>query len=375
MRILYGVVDYIKNYGPEKELAANWAVEWLGALPGKRENKRYVGDHILTQNDIRAGGNFDDIVAYGGWSMDDHHPAGIYYPGHPTIFHPAPSPYGIPYRSLYSRNVPNLLFAGRNISVTHAALSSTRVMATCSLIGQAAGTAAAQCIRRNVDPRSLSSGAELRDLQKTLMDDDSWLPGIARPTGALGQTATLSGDGEGVRRVIDGIERDRAGEPHAWTGAIGSALEFRWDSMVSIAGMRLVFDSNLNHGKRLPSMYPQAGSRSRVPSTVVKRFRIEAQDETGLWNTVYREDNNYQRLVTPALNLEAKALRVVPEETWGSDEARIFAAEPLDVYAAKIPDLPRGEHFAAVRNRIAPSNIAPPDNGLEPDQKKATRAA
>ncbi len=136
--------------------AKDWAIEWIGSLPGKRENRRYVGDHILTQNDIRAGGQFDDIVAYGGWSMDDHHPAGLYYPGHPTIFHPAPSPYGIPYRSLYSRNIENLLFAGRNISVTHAALSSTRVMATCAIIGQAAGTAAALCTEHNCAPRSLS---------------------------------------------------------------------------------------------------------------------------------------------------------------------------------------------------------------------------
>ena len=118
-RIGYGVWDYIKNYAPERAQAENWALEWVGSLPGKRESRRYVGDHILTQNDVRDGGAFEDIVAFGGWSMDDHHPAGLLYPGKPTLFHPAPSPYGIPYRSLYSRNVANLLFAGRNISVTH----------------------------------------------------------------------------------------------------------------------------------------------------------------------------------------------------------------------------------------------------------------
>jgi hypothetical protein len=134
MRIGYGVWDYIKNRAPERDQAEDWALEWIGSLPGKRENRRYVGDHVLTQNDVRAGGHFPDIVAYGGWSMDDHHPAGILYPGEPTIFHAAPSPYGIPYRSLFSRNIDNLLFAGRNISVTHAALSSTRVMATCASV-------------------------------------------------------------------------------------------------------------------------------------------------------------------------------------------------------------------------------------------------
>ena len=83
-----------KTTRPTADEAANWAIEWIGSLPGKRENRRFEGDHILSQNEVRDGGHFDDTIAYGGWSMDDHHPAGIYYPGKPTIFHPAPSPYG-----------------------------------------------------------------------------------------------------------------------------------------------------------------------------------------------------------------------------------------------------------------------------------------
>ena len=87
--------------------------------------------------------------------MDDHHPGGMPLAGKPTIFHPAPSPYGIPYRCLYSRNIDNLIFAGRNISVTHAAMSSTRVMATCATIGQAAGTAAAIAVAGQTSPRGV----------------------------------------------------------------------------------------------------------------------------------------------------------------------------------------------------------------------------
>jgi len=128
----------------------------VGFLPGKRESRRYEGDVIVTQNDVRAGGHFDDLVAYGGWTMDDHHPGGIAWKGEPNIFHPAPSPFGIPYRALYSRNVTNLFCAGRNISVTHAALSATRVMATCATMGQAAGTAAAIAIREGKLPRDVA---------------------------------------------------------------------------------------------------------------------------------------------------------------------------------------------------------------------------
>ena len=65
----------------------------------------------------------------------------------PNILHPAPSPFGIPYRCLYSVNIENLYFAGRNISVTHTAMSASRVMATCALLGQAVGTASAIAIK------------------------------------------------------------------------------------------------------------------------------------------------------------------------------------------------------------------------------------
>jgi hypothetical protein len=129
------------------------------------------------------------VVAYGGWPLDDHHPAGLLYPGHPTIFHPAPSPYVIPYRCLFSRNISNLMMAGRNISVTHAALSSTRVMGTCALLGQAAGSAAAIAVRRGLTPAQLYP-RHIRELQETLMGDDCWLPGRTRPIDPLTLGAT-----------------------------------------------------------------------------------------------------------------------------------------------------------------------------------------
>ncbi|MCA1808657.1 MAG: FAD-dependent oxidoreductase, partial [Lentisphaerae bacterium] len=141
LKIAFGVWDHIKNRGDHG--ADHWVLDWVGFLPGKRESRRFVGDHILSQKDVEAEGrNFPDIVAYGGWTMDDHFPEGFYKKEAGTTFHPAPSPYGIPYRSLYSRNIENLFMAGRNISATHSALSSTRVMATCATLGQAVGTAA-----------------------------------------------------------------------------------------------------------------------------------------------------------------------------------------------------------------------------------------
>ena len=350
---------------PERAQAANWAVEWIGSLPGKRESRRYVGDHVLTQNDVRAGGPFEDVVAYGGWSMDDHHPAGLFYPGQPTIFHPAPSPYGIPYRCLYSRNVPNLLFAGRNVSVTHAALSSTRVMATCSLLGQAAGTAAALCVRRGSDPRALSSGPGLHELQGTLMEDDCWLPGLTRRVSPLAHAATLTADGCPAPVLRDGMDRDRENESHAWTGPTGACLDYRWPEAVRIGGARLVFDSNLAHEKRMPHTYPQRGNRCLVPSSLVRRFRLEALDETGRWRVLYRESENYQRLVHVPLDVRTQGLRFIAEETWGDDAVRVFSFEPTERDEGKRPAVPDGPHFADVRAKIAPEDLLPPENDPE----------
>ncbi|TVQ28434.1 MAG: FAD-dependent oxidoreductase, partial [Spirochaetaceae bacterium] len=120
LAVATGVWDLIKRYEDDYD-ARNWTLDWLGFLPGKRESRRYVGDHIISQGDVEAGGPFEDVIAYAGWSMDNHAPAGFYDPGEPTVFHPAPSPWAIPYRALYSKNVTNLMCAGRNISASHIA--------------------------------------------------------------------------------------------------------------------------------------------------------------------------------------------------------------------------------------------------------------
>jgi len=373
MKLGYGVWDYIKNRAPERDKAENWALEWLGSLPGKRENRRFVGDHILTQNEVRAGGDFSDIIAYGGWSMDDHHPAGIFYPGEPTIFHPAPSPYGIPYRCLYSRNITNLLFAGRNISVTHAALSSTRVMATCALLGQAAGTAAALCTRHRCEPRSLNSGDRIRELQSILMDDDCWLPGLHRPISTLAASSSLSGDGKNVQLLLNGLDRDREKEQHAWEGTPGSSsIVYHWKGPTKIAGARFVFDSNLQLHKRMPCTYPhREAGQCAVPKSMVKAFRIEACDSKGAWRTVFRETNNYQRLVRVPLEIEATGLRFTAEETWGDSVARVFAFEPLEHFEDKTPRLPGRPTFSDVRSTISKDDLLPPDGATEPPTKRS----
>jgi hypothetical protein len=179
---VFGVWDHIKNHCTVpgvRERAATMALDWIGHIPGKRESRRFEGDHILTEGDITQGlANVPpDVVAYGGWAIDLHAPDGVYSPDHPCTQPPLPDLYGIPLRSLYSRTVSNLYLAGRDISQSHVAHGSTRVMKTCAVIGEAAGTAAALSAREGMTPRDLAhSGSCLRVLQQQLLRQGAYLP-------------------------------------------------------------------------------------------------------------------------------------------------------------------------------------------------------
>lgn len=173
--VVFGIWDHIKNSGEFD--AENLTLEWVGSLPGKREYRRFVGDHTLTQNDILDQTEFPDAVAFGGWSIDLHPVEGVYADRAGAQQRYSAGTYGIPYRSLYSRNVDNLLFAGRDISASHVAFGSTRVMATCSTQGQAAGTAASLAARLGVSPRALGRD-HLDTLLGTLAREDAPVVGL-----------------------------------------------------------------------------------------------------------------------------------------------------------------------------------------------------
>ena len=323
LKITLGVWDHIKNRGDHG--ADNWALEWIQFLPGKRESRRYVGAHVLTQNDVEAEGKFDDMVAYGGWTMDDHHPTGFRSAkiGAPaTIFHEAPSPFGIPYRSLYSRNVDNLMFAGRCASATHAAMSSTRVMGTGCSMGQAMGTAAAIAVREGVDPAGV--GHRIEELQQTLLRDDCYLlPWIPRETGPLTRDAKLSsskGDPEPLR---DGIARQVGDDPHAWTASPGDWAAYEFGGSKRVEEVTLVLDSGMDrmiqmgrHRKDMTSL--------EVPDVCVKAFRVEGL-ERGEWKTLHQAADNHQRLVRLRIGRNVEGVRLMLGNTWGAPESRVYA--------------------------------------------------
>ena len=334
LKVSYGVWDHIKNRGDHD--AENWKLDFVGYVPGKRESRRYVGDHMLCQNEVRAEGRFDDLVAFGGWSMDDHHPGGMAWPGQPTIFHPAPSPFGIPLRCLYSRNIQNLFCAGRNISATHAAMSSSRVMATTAVIGQAAGTAAAIAVRDRLTPREVYE-QKIREVQQLLMDDDAYLPWHTRDIPELSKTAQLTaseGDPEPLR---NGLDRPIGDADNGWTGAVGSWVEYRFESAQPVKQVRLTCDSDLNRkGKNMPCAFPldptgppipaSAALFDGAPPSMTREFHIEAE-VNGSWQTVATVEENYQRLVRVPLDVAATAVRVTFDATWGAETVHLFALD------------------------------------------------
>lgn len=174
--VVYGLWDYIKNSG--KFPADNLTLEWVGSVPGKREYRRFIGDHTLIQSDIMEQTLFDDRIAHGGWSIDLHPPGGVYAtePGSRHL-HPDGN-YHIPLRALYSHNVANLWMAGRTISASHVAFGSTRVMATCALLGEAAGIAAALARSRGIGPRTLVR-ERMSEVHRAMVRADASVLGVA----------------------------------------------------------------------------------------------------------------------------------------------------------------------------------------------------
>lgn len=178
IRIVVGYWDFLKNTWSRKGEAANWEMNYIPFINGRREGSRLVGDYVLCEEDCRTGKSFEDNIAYAGWPIDIHHPLGIHSGDEGPFFSNMDVPLvKIPYRCLYSRNVENLLMAGRNVSVTHIALGTVRVEATCAVMGQAAGVAAALCVKKGTTPRGIYR-SHLEELQQLCLKQDLYIPEV-----------------------------------------------------------------------------------------------------------------------------------------------------------------------------------------------------
>lgn len=331
LKVLYGVWDHIKNQADHG--AQNLDLNWVSTVPGCRESRRLVGDYLLNENDVRANRVFDDAVAYGGWPMDVHVPGGakdlasvgscVYnFEGH----------YSIPYRCYYSHNVKNLMLAGRDISTTKMAFSSTRVMGTCAVGGQAAGTAAALAARYGCDPREVGE-KHIRELQQTLLKNDCYIPGhpntdetdLARRAAVTASSETPGGE---AANVINGYARGVGEASNCWISAPLSTpqtLTLTLAEPASVCEVRLTFDTDLSHEIQ-PSLIENVRKRQvrGLPHELVRDYDVELLQRG---QTVARREirDNGQRLNCLAFeHVDCDAVRVTVRAAHGSPEARIF---------------------------------------------------
>ena len=161
MLAIYANWSYLKNKAACRAEFADRSLDWVSYNSGKRESRRLVGDYILTGNDILRNVQFPDATASTSWSIDIHYPEpenSKFFPGREfkSVCDQEETPVSpIPYRCFYSRNVENLFMAGRDISVSHVALASVRVMRTCAMMGEVVGLAAKVCKDHSCNPRGV----------------------------------------------------------------------------------------------------------------------------------------------------------------------------------------------------------------------------
>jgi len=159
-RAMYGAWDTLKNVDGSYE---NYRLGYASYIGGKRESRRLFGDVVLTKNEVSKGIVYEDACVPSTWNFDVHYPDrrfyGAFHEGDAFItkdYHEHfAKPYFVPYRVMYSRNVNNMFMAGRNVSVSHDALGTVRVMRTCGMMGEVVGYAAKICRKYDVFPRAV----------------------------------------------------------------------------------------------------------------------------------------------------------------------------------------------------------------------------
>lgn len=331
MGYAYGVWDYLKNSGKFPE-TKNYALDWVSSLPGKRESRRFIGDYILSEPDMLNNKQFPDAVAYGGWSLDEHNPGGIENLSEPpSYFHEEfEEVYQIPFSCLYSKNISNLLFAGRNISQTHIALSSTRIMATCSLEGQVVGTAAALCIKNSVLPRELRK-EYINELQEQLLRDDVFIPNrpandksdLIRKASTIFASSTFSGD---ASLLNDGMSRDFNNKVHHWqSNGLPAVIQVEWKQPVNLSKVEIKCDTNVKRNimLRRDSLNNEIYNNG-IPEELLKSLELEVL-ANGEWTKVAEVEKNRTRLIKLNFNtIKATALRINLKNTYGHKHAKLF---------------------------------------------------
>lgn len=345
LRVVTGIWDYVKNSGKYPN-SANWAMDSVGMVPGRRDSWRIVPEFLFTQHGIEGDWKkFHDNVCMGGWSMDDHPKKGFYdFDKRPCRQDGRIKYYDIPFGCLMSKKLKNLMMAGRNAGVSHVALTSTRVMATCAAMGQAVGTAAAMSVKTGKLPAEIrADSALMKDLQQTLLRDDQTIHSAKNEDAkdlarAAFATASESILGSAPANVLNGVCEDHKVDmssrknmtrktENRWIAPVASKpwLQLAWDSPRKISHVQLTLDT----GCRALAQTAQPDYFSRMhwaaqPETL-KDFKLVAILADGSRKELADVKGNYLRLLRfDFADVDAKALRLEISATNGDENAAVF---------------------------------------------------
>lgn len=337
-----GIWDWIKNRDPKtKAASANYAIDWIGQVPGKRESRRVIGQYFLTEHSIAKCEVFPDEIAFGGWFIDLHTPGGLlaptaepasaegYNPNSEYAEKSYVGPYGIPLRCLHSKDIENLSMAGRNVSATHAALGTVRVMATTALLGQALGTELA--LRKQ-------GRTDITDLKQTLLRDGCFLPNSRNQDPAdLARLATVTASSEAS---LYGAGPETRGADIPWAS-------HNWDSLQPI-DRRIGQPIALGAGGRLDTV----SFCLRNASGQTQSLAVELVGLPSAWH--YQSDTG---------TVHARATLQVPvgEAVWVDWPVQLTGL-PSDCYA-RLDLLPNPALIWLPAATIVPGHIAMADMG------------
>lgn len=331
LEALYGIWDHIKNSGLYE--AESLTLDWIGCLPGKRESRRVLGDYVLRESDLLNNTKFKDSVAYGGWTMDMHCVDGMDNVGVEPTYHIETSPvYAIPYRSLYAKDLKNLYIGGRAISASHMAFGSTRVMATCAVVGQAVGTIAAHSVKKNENPQGMNK--HIKEMQQLLLIDDCYIPGVP-----LDESLNLATNAEVVAsseiadakatNTINGFARSIDDNKNKWQSngisPTGEWVSYTFKEPMTIETISFKFDSDLT-SELMPSISPAHRDKQYefLPKELVKDYDLVCLLEG---KEVYRKivKNNRIRLNRVDFDqLSCDAVKLISYSTYGEDSINLF---------------------------------------------------
>jgi len=271
-KLVFGIWDYIKNSG---EFDADYyTLEWVSYIPGKRESRRLLGDYVLKQDDLVSQRIFDDAACYGGWSIDTHPPEGI-YSKEPACNQIKVGAYTIPLRSMYSKNINNLLFAGRNISASHIAFASTRVMNTTAMMGHAIGTATYFCINNGVNPRGIYEDKVLLEKYKNqLLKEDCYIIGMKNSDPLdIARQASVSASSVRVPQNLVPVEPSRQ---------ITKDLYITFPIVKNVDAFQLLMDVSEDTTLELSLFIPDK-PQNFIPERLIKRLTLSLNKGKAIW--------------------------------------------------------------------------------------------